>query len=92
MREIGSDTWCVYYIVQGELGDVLAVLEEQREGLLHVSIEALVVPAGLLYLSNASRGSGYDGLDHCEVFWEEWRGVVGGCEGQKREKMQLRSR
>jgi hypothetical protein len=34
VREVGSDTWCVDDIVEGELVNELAVLEEEREGLL----------------------------------------------------------
>jgi hypothetical protein len=33
VREVGSDTWCVDDIVEGELVNELAVLEEEREGL-----------------------------------------------------------
>jgi hypothetical protein len=34
VREVGSDTWCVDDIVEGELVNELAVLEEERERLL----------------------------------------------------------
>jgi hypothetical protein len=61
--QVGRDTGRVDDIVEGELVNKLAGLEEQRQWLWRVSA-GLELRAGQICLSNASGGTCNDGLDH----------------------------
>jgi len=61
--QVSSDTGRVHYIVESELSDELAGLEEEGQWLCHVN-HVLELALVHVYLSNATSGTSNNGLDH----------------------------